>query len=98
MITRHTRFTPHTGGQKNPSVKMSVEVSLARHDASGTLIRKCTTSMFPAGHGYDRFPGVDWTLVVTGPWLGPISRVTPPFERLPLSAVTTVTPAWTDLG
>ena len=47
--------------------------------------------------GYDRHPG-DWDLVETGPWLGPISRVTPLFERLPLSTAETVTPAWTDLG
>ena len=27
------------------------------------------------GRGYDRYPSVDWTLVKTGPWPGPISRV-----------------------
>ena len=28
-----------------------------------------------AGRGYYRYPGVDWTLVVTGPWPNSISRV-----------------------
>ena len=27
------------------------------------------------GRGYDRYASVDWTLVKTGPWPGPISRV-----------------------
>ena len=30
---------------------------------------------FSTGRGYYRYPGVDWTLVVTGPWPNSISRV-----------------------
>ena len=56
-------------GRMLPS-KCRWRFSLARHSARTALL-----STFPTGRGCDRYRGVDWTLVVTGPLPGSISRV-----------------------
>ena len=55
------------------AVKMWVNLLLVRLGASDA--KSASLQTFPTGRGFDRYPGVDWTLVVTGPWPNSMSRV-----------------------